>query len=285
MKNYGKTAILLAALGGLFVVLGGAFLGKGGLYIGLFLGLVMVGGSYWFSDKLAIASARGVEVTPQQAPEYFQIVTELTQRANLPMPRLYIAPSDQPNAFATGRNPKHAAVCVNQGLLQLMSWDEVRGVLAHELTHIRNRDILTGSIAAAVGMAITFAARMAMWGAMFGGGGGRDRDRDQNPIVLLATAILAPIAAMIIQMAISRSREFQADAGAARLIGDGEPLARALLRLEAYAGRIPSNVNPSQASNYIVNPLAGRKVAFGNLFSTHPPVEARVERLRNGSWK
>jgi heat shock protein HtpX len=284
MKNYGKTAILLAALGGLFVVLGGAFLGKGGLYIGLFLGLVMVGGSYWFSDKLAIASARGVEVTPQQAPEYFQIVTELTQRANLPMPRLYIAPSDQPNAFATGRNPKHAAVCVNQGLLQLMSWDEVRGVLAHELTHIRNRDILTGSIAAAVGMAITFAARMAMWGAMFGGGGGRDRDRDQNPIVLLATAILAPIAAMIIQMAISRSREFQADAGAARLIGD-EPLARALLRLEAYAGRIPSNVNPSQASNYIVNPLAGRKVAFGNLFSTHPPVEARVERLRNGSWK
>lgn len=285
MKNFGKTAILLAAMGGLFIALGGALGGRSGLTIGLFLGLIMVGGSYWFSDKLAIASARGVEVTPQQAPEYFQIVTELTQRANLPMPRLYIAPSDQPNAFATGRNPKHAAVCVNQGLLQLMSWDEVRGVLAHELTHIRNRDILTGSIAAAIGMAITFAARMAMWGAMFGGGGGRDRDRDQNPIVLLATMILAPIAAMIIQMAISRSREFQADAGAARLIGDGEPLARALLRLESYAGRIPSNVNPSQASNYIVNPLAGRKVAFGNLFSTHPPVEARVERLRNGSWK
>lgn len=285
MKNYGKTAILLAALGGLFVVLGGAFLGQSGLYIGLVLGLVMVGGSYWFSDKLAIASARAVEVTAQQAPEYHQIVTELAQRANLPMPRLYIAASDQPNAFATGRNPKHAAVCVNQGLLQLMSWDEVRGVLAHELTHIRNRDILTGSIAAAVGMAITFAARMAMWGAMFSGGGGRDRDRDNNPIVLLATAILAPIAAMVIQMAISRSREFQADAGAARLIGDGEPLARALLRLEAYAGRIPADVNPSQASNYIVNPLAGRKVAFGNLFSTHPPVEARVERLRNQSWK
>jgi heat shock protein HtpX len=284
MKNYGKTAVLLAALGGLFVVLGGAFLGKGGLYVGLVIGLVMVGFSYWFSDKLAIKSARAVEVDRTQAPDYYRIVDDLTQRAGLPMPRLYIAPSDQPNAFATGRNPKHAAVCVNQGLLQLMSWDEVRGVLAHELTHIKNRDILTGSIAAAVAMAITFAARMAMWGAMFGGGGGRDRDRDNNPIVLLATIILAPIAAMIIQMAISRSREFQADAGAARLIGDGEPLARALLRLEAYAGRIPADVNPSQASNYIVNPLSGKKVAFANWFSTHPPVGARVERLRSHAW-
>ncbi len=284
MKNYGKTAVLLAALGGLFIVLGGAFLGKSGLYIGLVIGLVMVGGSYWFSDKLAIASARAVEVSHDQATEYHDIVTDLAQRAGLPMPRLFIAPSDQPNAFATGRNPKHAAVCVNQGLLQLMSWDEVRGVLAHELTHIRNRDILTGSIAAAVGMAITFAARMAMWGAMFSGGG-RDRDRDNNPIVLLATAILAPIAAMVIQMAISRSREYQADAGAARLIGDGEPLARALLRLEAYSGRIPADVNPSQASNYIVNPLNGKKVVFGNLFSTHPPVEERVARLRKGTWR
>jgi heat shock protein HtpX len=200
------------------------------------------------------------------------------------MPRLYIAPSDQPNAFATGRNPKHAAVCVNQGLLQLMSWDEVRGVLAHELMHIKNRDILTGSIAAAVGMAITFVARMAMWGAMFGGGGGRDRE-DNNPIAAIATIILAPIAAMMIQMAISRSREYAADASAAKLIGDGEPLARALQRLEAYAGRIPSDVNPSQASNYIVNPLRGRKVAFGNLFSTHPPMEERIARLRNGNWR
>ena len=284
MKNYGKTAILLAALGGLFVVLGGALGGQGGLYIGLVLGLVMVGGSYWFSDKLAIASARGVEVSREQAPDYFAIVDDLAGRAGIPMPRLYIAPSDQPNAFATGRNPKHAAVCVNQGLLQLMSWDEVRGVLAHELMHIKNRDILTGSIAAAVGMAITFVARMAMWGAMFGGGGGRDRE-DNNPIAAIATIILAPIAAMMIQMAISRSREYAADASAAKLIGDGEPLARALQRLEAYAGRIPSDVNPSQASNYIVNPLRGRKVAFGNLFSTHPPMDERIARLRNGSWR
>ena len=201
------------------------------------------------------------------------------------MPRLYIAPSDQPNAFATGRNPKHAAVCVNQGLLQLMSWDEVRGVLAHELTHIRNRDILTGSIAAAVGMAITLVARMAMWGAIFGGGGNRDDDRGSNPIVLLATIILAPIAAMIIQMAISRSREYQADSGAARLIGDGEPLARALEKLDGYSNRIPNMVNPSQASNYIVNPFGGKKIAFGKLFSTHPPVEERIARLRGGDWR
>ena len=282
-KNYGKTALLLAAMGGLTIAIGGLF-GQGGLYIGFALGLLLVGGSYWFSDKLAIASARAVAVTREEAPQYYAIVEELTQRANMPMPRLYIAPSDQPNAFATGRNPKHAAVCVNQGLLQLMSWDEVRGVLAHELMHIRSRDVLTGSIAAAVGMAITMVARMAMWGAMFGGGG-RDDDRGSNPIVLLATAILAPIAALIIQMAISRSREFQADAGAARLIGDGEPLARGLEKLESYANRIPNMVNPSQASNYIVNPFGGKKMQMGKLFSTHPPVEERIARLRGGEWR
>jgi heat shock protein HtpX len=281
-KNYAKTAVLLAGLGGLMIVIGSLF-GQGGLYIGFALGLLLVGGSYWFSDKIAIASAHGVAVTRQEAPQYYQIVEELTQRAGMPMPRLYIAPSDQPNAFATGRNPRHSAVCVNQGLLQLMSWDEVRGVLAHELTHIRNRDVLTGSIAAAVGMAITLVARMAMWGAMFGGG--RDDDDRGNPIALLAAAILAPIAAMIIQMAISRSREYQADAGAARLIGDGEPLAQALLKLESYANRMPVAVNPSQASNYIVNPFGGRNINFSKLFSTHPPVQDRVARLRSQSWR
>jgi heat shock protein HtpX len=281
-KNYAKTAVLLAAMGGLMIVIGSLF-GQAGLYIGFILGLLLVGGSYWFSDKLAIASARGVAVTREEAPQYYQIVEELTQRAGMPMPRLYIAPSDQPNAFATGRNPRHAAVCVNQGLLQLMSWDEVRGVLAHELTHIRNRDVLTGSIAAAVGMAITLVARMAMWGAMFGGG--RDDDDNGNPLVLLLAAILAPIAAMVIQMAISRSREYQADAGAARLIGDGEPLAQALLKLEGYANRMPVAVNPSQASNYIVNPFGGRNVNFSKLFSTHPAVQDRVARLRSQSWR
>jgi heat shock protein HtpX len=278
MKNTGKTAVLLAALGGLFILLGGVFGGQGGLVIGLVLGLVMVGGSYWFSDRLAIKAARAVPVTREQAPEYHDIMSELSQRAGVPMPRLYIAASDQPNAFATGRSPKHAAVCVNQGLLQLMSWDEVRGVLAHELMHIRNRDILTGSVAAAIGMAITFVATMARFAAIFGGG---NRDgRGSNPIALIAMSILAPMAAMVIQMAISRSREFAADESAAKLLGTGEPLARALERLDAYSGRIPANVNPSQASNYIVNPLKGQRVQFSNLFSTHPPVEARVARLR-----
>ena len=282
MKNFAKTAVLLAALGGLFILLGGLLGGQGGLWIGLILGLVMVGGSYWFSDRLAIASARAVEVTPQQAPEYHAIVDELAARAGIPKPRLYIAPSDQPNAFATGRNPRHAAVCVNQGLLQLMSWDEVRGVLAHELMHVRNRDILTSSIAAAIGMAITFVASMARFAAIFGGGG-RDDDRP-NPIALLAMSILAPIAALVIQMGISRSREYAADASAAKLLGTGEPLAQALVKLDAYAGRIPANVDPNQASAYIVNPLKGRKIQFANLFSTHPPVQDRVARLRSGSW-
>jgi heat shock protein HtpX len=282
MKNAVKTAALLAALGGLFIFLGGLLGGQVGLIIGLVIGLGFVGFSYWSSDKLAIRAARGVEVTPQQAPEYHQIVDELVAKAGIPKPRLFIAPSDQPNAFATGRNPRHAAVCVNQGLLQLMSWDEIRGVLAHELMHVRNRDILTSSVAAAIGMAISVIAQMAQFAAIFGGGRGDD-DRP-NPLVLLAGAIVAPIAAAFIQMGISRSREYEADASAAKLLGTGEPLARALERLDAYSGRIPSNVNPNQASAYIVNPLKGRKVQFGKWFSTHPPVEDRVRRLRAGAW-
>jgi heat shock protein HtpX len=282
MKNAVKTAALLAGLGGLFILLGGLLGGQGGLIIGLVIGLVFVGGSYWFSDKLAIKAARAVEVTPEQAPEYHQIVGELAAKAGIPKPRLYIAPSDQPNAFATGRSPKHAAVSVNSGLLQLMSWDEVRGVLAHELMHVRNRDILTSSIAAAIAMAITVIASMARFAAIFGGGG-RDDDRP-NPIALIAMSILAPLAAAVIQMGISRSREYQADASAAKLLGTGEPLARALERLDAYSGRIPADVNVNQASAYIVNPLKGRKIQFGNLFSTHPPVEDRVARLRAGNW-
>ena len=213
-----------------------------------------------------------------QAEEYYQIVEELCERAGIPLPRLFIAPSPQPNAFATGRNPKHAAVCVNQGLLQMMSWDEVRGVLAHELSHVRNRDILIGSVAAAIGMAITVIAQMLQWTAFMGGG--RDDDDRPNPIALLATALLAPIAATIIQLAVSRSREYSADAGAAKLIGSGEPLARALLKLEGYAHQMPMPVNPNQASNYIINPFGGRKVNMSSLFSTHPPTQERVARLR-----
>lgn len=281
MINTAKTFVLLGLLGGLIIFAGGAIGSSSGLVIGLVIALVMVGGSYWFSDKLAIKSARAQPVTREQAPQYYEIMEDLTMRANMPMPKLYISPNPQPNAFATGRNPNNAAVAVTAGLLERMSWDEVRGVLAHELAHIRNRDILIGSVAAAVGMAITFAANMVMWGAMFGGG-----DRDRNPIGELAFALLAPIAAMIIQAAISRSREFQADASAAKLIGSGEPLARALEKLEQGANAIPVNVNPNQASSYIINPLSAQARSrsgggAGRLFSTHPPTAERIARLRS----
>lgn len=279
MINTAKTFVLLSLLGGLIIVAGGVIGSNNGLIIGAVIALFMVGGSYWFSDKLAIASARARPVTRAEAPDYYEIMDDLTARANMPMPKLYISPNPQPNAFATGRNPNNAAVAVTVGLLERMSLAEVRGVLAHELAHIRNRDILIGSVAAAIGMAITFAANMLMWGAIFGGGGG---DRNRNPIGQLAFALLAPIAAMIIQAAISRSREFQADESAAKLIGTGEPLASALEKLEMGAKSIPVNVNPNQASAYIVNPLSAQARGQGGfkLFSTHPPTSERIARLR-----
>lgn len=282
-KNTIKTFTLLAALGGLLMLIG-SFFGRGGLFIGLVLGLVFVGGSYWFSDSLAIKSARAVPVSEAEMPEYYRIVRELTSAANMPMPKLYVTPDMQPNAFATGRNPDHAAVAVTRGILNILDWSELRGVLAHEISHVGNRDILIGSVAAAVAMGITFVARMAMWGAMFGGGG-RDDDNNVNPLALLAFSLLAPIAAMVIQMALSRSREYEADRTGARLIGDGEPLARALAKLEQGARAIPMAVDPAQASKYIVNPLTGRRVQFANLFTTHPPLEDRIARLRGGEWR
>ncbi|MDQ6946763.1 MAG: M48 family metalloprotease, partial [Actinomycetota bacterium] len=220
-KNTMKTYVLLAAFGGLLMLVG-SFFGKTGLYIGLLLALVFVGGSYWFSDKVAIRSARAVPVSEQEMPEYYRIVRELTRSAGMPMPKLYVTPDMQPNAFATGRSPNHAAVAVTQGILNILDWDELRGVLAHEISHVGNRDILIGSVAAALAMGITFVARMAMWGAMFGGGGGSDDNRG-NVFGQLALLILAPIAAMFLQAALSRSREFEADRSGARLISDGEP--------------------------------------------------------------
>ena len=276
-RNTLKTAVLLGGLGGLMVAIG-SFFGRGGAIIGLVLGLVMVGSSYWMSDKLAIRAAHAVPADPAQYPEYHRIMTELTQRAGIPMPKLYISPEPQPNAFATGRNPEHAAVAVTEGLIAACSWDEIRGVLAHELSHVRNRDILIGSVAAAIATGISFIANMAMWGAMFGGG--RDDDEGGNPIALLATVLLAPIAAGLLQMALSRSREFEADRSGAELLGTGAPLASALQKLELAAARVPMDVPPTQASAYIVNPLTGRKVGFANLFRTHPTTEQRVARLQ-----
>ncbi len=291
-KNTTKTFALLALLGGIFVVLGGAVGGTSGASLGLIIGLVMVGGSYWFSDRIAIASAKAVPADRNQFPEYWEIMEDLTTRAEMPMPKLYVSPNPQPNAFATGRNPDNAAVAVTHGLLQHMNWDEVRGVLAHELAHIKNRDILIGSVASAIGMALTFLARMAMWGGMYGG---RRSNNDGNPLAAIALIILAPLASTLIRAAISRSREFQADASAARLLNDGEPLAQALEKLEIAAGNhlMPAqHVNPAQASNYIINPLKeelrndlGGFGGFSKMFSTHPPTAARIAALRSENWR
>jgi heat shock protein HtpX len=276
VRNTLKTTILLAALGGLMVGIGSLF-GRSGAIIGLGLGLAIVGFSYWKSDKLAIRAAHAVPADPAAYPEFHELMTDLCRRADMPMPKLYISPEQQPNAFATGRNPEHAAVAVTEGLIRICTWEEIRGVLAHEIMHVRNRDILIGSVAAAVATGISFIANMAMWGAMFGG---RDDDEGGNPLILLLTALLAPIAAGLLQMALSRSREFEADRTGAQLLGSGESLARALEKLEASVKQIPMDIAPAQAQAYIVNPLTGRKVSFGNLFRTHPTTEERVHRLR-----
>jgi heat shock protein HtpX len=280
-KNGAKTVLLLAGIGALFMAVG-SFFGGGGLEIGLALGVVFVGGSYWFSDKLAVKAAGAKPVSESEAPKLYAIVRDLTSRSGMPMPAIYISPAAQPNAFATGRNPEHAAVAVTQGLLQVVDEEELRGVLAHEISHVANRDILITSVAAAAAMGITFAARMVMWGAMFGGfGGGGQRDRGGNNIFgALAMMILAPFAALLMQMALSRSREYEADHSGAELLGTGEPLARALEKIDAYAKQVPMNVDPAHATAYIINPLSGRKVNFAGWFQTHPPTAERVARLR-----
>jgi heat shock protein HtpX len=266
-----RTTILFASLGGLLVVIGALIGGPQGA--GLFLGIALLInlGSYFFSDKLALAASRAKPIDEAEAPRLYQMMRELTTRAGLPMPRLYMIPNDQPNAFATGRNPKHAAVAVTRGITKLLSEDELRGVLAHELTHVRNRDILIQSVASAIGTAITYVAYMLLW---FG-------DDDNGPLGLVAAlgmVILAPIAASIIQLAISRQREYAADAGGAEICGNPESLASALLRLEQGAAAMPMQVNSAAEPLYIVKPFASKGLA--GLFSTHPPIEERVRRLR-----
>ena len=266
-----RTTILMATLGGLLVAIGYAI---GGIQIaGVFLAIALLMNlvAFWFSDKIALASAGAKPIEESQAPGLYQMVRELTTRADLPMPRLYMIPSDQPNAFATGRSPKHSAVAVTQGITKLLSEDELRGVISHELAHISNRDILTQSVASAIGAMITYLAYFFLW---FGGD-------DESPLSLvasLAMVLLAPIAATLIQLAISRQREFSADATGAQFCGNPESLASALLRLEEGAKAMPMQVNQATEPLYIVKPFAGGGIA--GLFSTHPPIEERVRRLR-----
>jgi heat shock protein HtpX len=276
MGNTFKTAFLLVGMTLLLMFIGGYFGGQRGMLTALIIAGVMNFGAYFFSDKIALASYSAQPVTREQLPRVYQVVERLTQKAGLPMPKIYVIPTDSPNAFATGRNPQHASVAVTQGIVNLLSDEELEGVLAHELGHVNNRDILISSIAATLAGAITYLARF----AMFFGGGSRD-DRRGGGLGALVMMILAPLAALLIQMAVSRSREYQADESGAHLTGNPYALASALAKLDAYSKRIPMAANPSTAHLFIVQPLLG--VNVGNLFSTHPPIAKRIERLTGRS--
>jgi|SRR5580700_2818515 heat shock protein HtpX len=271
MGNTFKTALLLTGLTLLLMAIGSYFGGQRGMLTALIIAGVMNFGSYFFSDKIALATYRAQAVTREQLPRAYQIVERLTQKAGLPMPKIYVIPTDSPNAFATGRNPQHASVAVTEGILNLLSDEELEGVLAHELGHVNNRDILISSIAATIAGAITYVSRFA-----FFFGGSRD-DRRGGGLSAILMLILAPIAAMLIQLAVSRSREYQADASGAHLTGNPYALASALAKLDAYSKRVPLQASPSTAHLFIIQPLLGMN--FGSLFSTHPPIAKRIERL------
>jgi heat shock protein HtpX len=278
MTNSIKTVLLLGLMTGLILGIGQLFGGPQGMAVAFVFSLLLNFGSYWFSDKIVLAMYRAREVSEAEAPELYQTVHKIALSAHLPMPRLYIVPSESPNAFATGRNPEHAVVAVTEGILRIMNREELEGVLAHELSHVGNRDILISSIAAALAGAIMMLANMARFAAFFGGVG-RDRDEDGGGILgLLFMSILAPIAAMLIQMAISRSREYLADSTGARTVGNPLGLASALEKLERAKEIVPMDARPETAHLFIVNPLSGG--ALLGLFSTHPPIEDRIRRLR-----
>ena len=274
-----KTGFLLTALTLLLVFGGEALAGSQGMTFGLVLAVIMNGGAYFFSDKIALASSGAQPVSREQAPRLYAVMERLAAKGNLPMPKLYVIPQAAPNAFATGRNPSHASVAATQGLLELMNDDELEGVIAHELSHVRNYDILTTSIAATLAGAISWIAYIGRWGLMFGGYGG-NRDRRGGGLEALLMLIVAPIAAMLIQLGISRQREYAADAAGARLVGHPYGLISALEKLGAYNQRIPmTNVTPATSSLYIVRPLSAGQL-FAGLFSTHPPLPDRIETLR-----
>jgi len=280
MGNTFKTAFLMTALTLLLLFIGRAFGGQNGMILAFVFAAVMNFVSYFFSDKIALAMYRAQPVTREQLPKAYQAVERLTQRIGLPMPKIYVIPTESPNAFATGRNPQHASVAVTHGILELLNDEELEGVLAHELGHVNNRDILISSVAATLAGAITMLANMGKWAMIFGGYGGRDREERGGGLAALFMLIVAPIAAMLIQLAISRSREYQADATGAHFTGNPYALASALQKLDAYSRRLPMQASPSTAHLFIIQPLLGVNASmFANLFSTHPPIAKRIERL------
>ena len=278
MSNGVKTVLLLGALSALLLAIGDVIAGPNGLMIGLLIAAVMNFGSYWFSDKIVLRMYRAEEVGSNHP--LYRVTERLARQGGLPMPKVYVIPEASPNAFATGRNPEHAAVAATEGILRILSEPELEGVIAHELAHVKHRDILISSIAATLAAAIMMVARMAMYAGMFGGGRQDDRDDGANPIALLAMMILAPIAAFLIQAAISRSREFSADAGGASIAGTPYGLADALRKIEAASRRVPLNANPATAHMFIVKPFSGSGLT--SLFSTHPPTEERISALLGG---
>ena len=274
-----RTTLLLGALTGLLMLIGGYFGGKNGVGIAFLFAMVMNFGSYWFSDKIVLRMYKAQEISESQAPELYGIVKNLALRGDLPMPRVYVIPENTPNAFATGRDENHAVVAVTEGITRILNRDELEGVIGHELTHIKNKDMLIGSIAATLAGAIVMLANMAQWAAIFGGVSRDDDEGGGGLIGLILMAILAPIAATVIQMAISRSREFLADAGGAKISGKPYGLAGALEKLQRASQAIPMDANPSTAHMFIVNPLTGGSLM--SLFSTHPPLEERIARLKS----
>jgi heat shock protein HtpX len=278
MWNNLKTTILLAGLTGLLLAIGQVWAGQRGLMFALVLAAVMNLGSYFFSDKLAIAMSGAKPIAREQAPRLYQIVERLAAKANIPVPKIYFIPTDSPNAFATGRNPSHASVAVTRGILEICDDEEIEGVLAHELGHVRNRDILISAVVATLAGAITMIGRMVFYAEMFGLGGGRSSDRRGGIFSALAMMIVAPLAAVLIQLAISRSREYEADSTGARITGNPQGLARALDKIDKWAKRIPLQASPSMAHMFIIQPLTAGTL-FSSLFSTHPPIRKRIERL------